>query len=100
MQRIGEAWPPELRSLLLWRVFNLVMGLSITGHRHTRHIGGLLVGMALGWAYCPRYEVKPTQPGALPRLEDRYEPSRGVAITALVLALLAALVLWRVQSGV
>lgn len=97
---LGSYGRQRLRSLLLVAGFNLVMGLSIPGIDNLGHIGGLLVGIALGWAYCPRYEVKPTQPGALPRLEDRYEPSRGVAITALVLALLAALVLLRVQSGV
>ena len=99
-KELGSYGRQRLRSLLLVAGFNLVMGLSMPGIDNLGHVGGLLVGLALGWAFCPRYQVAPAQPGSMPRLEDRYEPARGVALAALVLALLAALVLWRARGGV
>lgn len=89
----------RLRSLLLVAGYNLVMGFAMPGIDNLGHIGGLLVGLALGWAYCPRYAVIDDRPLGMPRLVDRYSWRRGLAATLFMIALLLLLVLWRVQSA-
>ena len=89
----------RLSSLLLVAAYNLVMGFAMPGIDNLGHIGGLIVGLALGWAYCPRYAVEAAY-GVMPQLRDRYSPTRALAVSCLVLIVLIVLVWWRVRSGV
>jgi len=88
----------RLSSLLLVAGYNLVMGFVMPGIDNLGHIGGLLVGLALGWAYCPRYVVEANY-GVMPRLRDRFSPVRAVALSLLTLVVLAVLVSWRIRGG-
>ncbi|MGI6376622.1 MAG: rhomboid family intramembrane serine protease [Anaerolineae bacterium] len=94
----GSYGQRRLSSLLLVAGYNLVMGFVMPGIDNLGHIGGLLVGLALGWAYCPRYVVEANY-GTMPRLRDRFSPIRALVLTLLTLLVLAAVVLWRGRGG-
>ncbi len=96
--QFGHYGQRRLSSLLMVAGYNLVMGFVMPGIDNLGHIGGLLVGLALGWAYCPRYEVMRDGPLSMPRLADRYSPLRGLVVSLLLMALLVALVGLRVPS--
>ncbi|MEN6480088.1 MAG: rhomboid family intramembrane serine protease [Anaerolineales bacterium] len=94
----GSYGRQRLSSLVLVAAYNLLMGSVMPGIDNHGHIGGLLVGLILGWAYCPRYAVEAAY-GVLPQLRDRYSRTRALVMTALVLAALALMVALRVRGG-
>jgi rhomboid protease GluP len=86
----GQWGRQRLTNLLFIVALNLALGFAGGGIDNLGHIGGLLAGLALGWAYCPRYRPAPPEaPWDAPRLVDGF--SRGRAWFASF-ALLAALV--------
>ncbi|MHB1293563.1 MAG: rhomboid family intramembrane serine protease [Anaerolineae bacterium] len=84
----------QLNSMLGVAGLNLVFGFVAPGIDNLGHIGGLLAGLALGWAYCPRYKVAAGLPGQAPlRLVDRYaRPKAWLVTIGVVLVLVAAVV--------
>ncbi|MGI6368338.1 MAG: rhomboid family intramembrane serine protease [Anaerolineae bacterium] len=80
----------QLRGLLIVMGINLVMGLTSPQIDNLGHLGGLLAGSALGWAYCPRYAVARGMEG-LPELQERKQGARPAATTVGMVAVLVAL---------
>jgi len=103
--RLGTAGRRSLTSILVVVGLNLVMGFAAPGIDNLGHIGGLIAGLALGWAYCPRYAAPrfpPAPPDVTPegtlRAVDRAPAVRIWAGTALAVVVLAAAVVlgtWR-----
>ncbi len=94
----GDYGRRRLSSLFLVAGYNLLMGFVMPGIDYFGHIGGLLTGLILGWAYCPRYEVEADY-GVMPHLRDGYPRPRALAVTLLVIVLLGALLAWGVRRG-
>jgi len=85
-ERLGTWGTRRLGSIALILVLNLVWGFSQPGSiDNLAHIGGLLAGVALGWALVPRYEFDPVRMQVLDRnLLGRYWPALGLAVLMLL----------------
>lgn len=57
-QEFGRSGRRQLMNLLLVAAYNLIWGFVGVGIDNWGHVGGLLAGLALGWAFCPRYRVR------------------------------------------
>jgi len=97
--QFGASGRRSLTSILMVVGINLVMGSIAPGIDNLGHVGGLIAGLGLGWAYCPRYAVSPNpSPEGGLCLVDRAPVLRIVAGTvAAVIVLAVAVVLgtWR-----
>ncbi len=86
----GQQGRHQLSNLLLITGYNLAWGFINPTIDNLGHIGGLLVGLALGWAFCPRYKLAPSKDWGV-RLVDQYAKIRAVAITMATSCLLGIL---------
>ena len=92
-EQFGAWGKRQLKNVLLVAGYNLVFGFVATGIDNFAHTGGLLAGMLIGWAYCPRYQMNMTTAlGGDPTLEDRFPRGRAWAISGGIVLLLILLV--------
>lgn len=95
---LGRFGRQRLTSLLLITVLNLAWGFLGTGIDNLGHIGGLLAGLLMGWAYLPRYRAAtPDLPWEPPRLVDAHSPARAVLVSLLFVVVLALLAWWGLE---
>jgi membrane associated rhomboid family serine protease len=104
-RNLGRWGRQRLSNLLVVVGLNLMWGFVATGIDIFGHIGGLLAGLLLGWAYCPRYQaVLPSLPWEPVGLVDAFSRRRawlataGV-VTALYLLAWAGIIHWTAVYG-
>ena len=91
-EEFGQLGKRQLRSVLLVAGYNLIWGFITPGIDNLGHIGGLLGGLALGWAYCPRYQlIYSALSGSSYTLMDRFPRARAWAVSLGLAGLLVAL---------
>lgn len=86
----GSQGRRQLSSLLMVMGYNLLWGLMNPQIDNLGHAGGLVVGLALGWAFCPRYSLARDDGGGL-QLQDRIPRRRAFIVACAVSLLLIAL---------
>jgi rhomboid protease GluP len=94
----GEYGRRRLMNLVAVIVLNLVMSYAIPFIDIWAHVGGLLGGLALGYALAPVYRVAPGDLWGEPRVIDASAPAlrtAGPLLVALACALVVALGTWR-----
>ena len=75
----------RLINLVVLIVVNLVLGFTQPGIDNLAHLGGLVSGLALGWALAPRYQVDPWTMQVMDRNRARrYWPALVLAVGLLV----------------
>ncbi len=85
-ERLGAWGSRRLANIGMVIVLNLVWGFSQPGRiDNLAHVGGLLAGLALGWALAPRYELDRVRMQVLDRNTlRRYWPALGLAVLLLL----------------
>ena len=85
-ERLGAWGMRRLGNIALVLVLNLAWGFSQPNRIDNRaHLGGLLAGLALGWALAPRYELDWVRGQVVDRNRlGRYWPALGLAALLLV----------------
>jgi rhomboid protease GluP len=84
-ERLGAYGRTRLANIAFLVAVNLFFGFTQTGIDNLAHIGGLLSGLALGWALVPQYQLDPVRPEIIDRNQvQRYWPALTVAAVLLV----------------
>lgn len=91
--------PSRLLNIIVIVFYNVLYGLTTPAIDNWAHIGGLLTGLALGWALAPLYRLRQPDPWFPPRLEDQSSVQRqllGVVVVSIAIALvvLGGLLRW------
>lgn len=55
-QRLTPAAKSLLLQLAFWAVLNVILGFTMAGVDNAAHLGGCLIGVAVGWRLRPRWE--------------------------------------------
>lgn len=100
-EAFGQRGRRQLTNLIGVAAINLVWGITMPGIDNLGHIGGLLVGLWLGWAFCPKYRAQVSPETPPPYLViDEASPARGaLAVAALVVVMVALMVVGTRLSG-
>ena len=94
-EEFGQWGRRQLANVLLVAGYNLIWGFMAPGIDYWGHIGGLLAGLVLGWAFCPRYGLaSATAPGGPLGVQDRYSRPRAWLVSLGVVLLFVALARW------
>ncbi|MGI5916313.1 MAG: rhomboid family intramembrane serine protease [Anaerolineae bacterium] len=91
-ESFGPRGQRQLSSLLLVAGLNLMFGFTRPGIDNLGHIGGLVGGVVLGWAYNPRYEVAWLPDVYVYKLVDRVRRGRVLIASAAMTLILILLV--------
>jgi rhomboid protease GluP len=92
-EQFGAWGKRRLSSVLLVAGYNLVFGFIASGIDNYAHVGGLLAGLLIGWAYCPRYQLDMASAVAEdPSMEDRVPAARAWLVSGGLILLLLLLV--------
>lgn len=84
-ERLGAYGRTRLANIAFLVAVNLFFGFTQTGIDNLAHIGGLLSGLALGWALVPKYQLDPIRYEIADRNRlQRYWPALAVAALLLV----------------
>jgi len=84
-ERLGAYGRTRLANIAFLIAVNLFFGFTQTGIDNLAHIGGLLSGLALGWALVPKYQLDPVRAEVMDRNQlQRYWPALALASVLLV----------------
>ncbi len=85
-ERLGAWGSRRLANIGIVIVFNLAWGFSQPSRiDNLAHVGGLIAGLALGWALAPRYELDRIRIKVVDRNNlQRYWPALGLAVLLLL----------------
>jgi rhomboid protease GluP len=90
-RQLGSFGQRRLAQIGFLIAINLFLGFTQEGIDNLAHMGGLLSGMALGWALAPRYELDQVNMRVVDRNgPGRYWPAVAVAVLLLVLGTVLA----------
>ena len=89
-EQFGNWGRRRLSNLFGVIAINLLFGFMSPGIDNLGHIGGLLVSVTLGWAYCPRYQLERVAPDRA-QLIDRLPKTRAYLVSFATLFVLAVL---------
>ena len=84
-ERLGTYGRTRLANIAFLIAVNLFFGFTQTGIDNFAHIGGLLSGLALGWALVPKYQLDPIRYEIIDRNQlQRYWPALALAAALMV----------------
>lgn len=87
---LGRAGRWQLANIVLVAIYNLAFGFMYPGVDNHGHVGGLVAGVALGWALCPDYGIRRDSDGVPVRVVNTRTRGRRLLMTLPILAVLAA----------
>ncbi len=99
-EAFGQAGRRQLLNIVIIVAYNLIFGFIYPGIDYHGHIGGLLTGIALGWALCPNYAlVRDWEANSLQIKDARQRSKKLLRILPVVAVLvLGAALAVRVQA--
>lgn len=97
-EAFGHAGKRQLVNIVVIAAYNLVFGFIYPGIDNHGHIGGLLTGIAVGWALCPDYALARNWAENSLQVRDVRQRSRKLLLTLPVVLVLAFGAALAVQS--
>lgn len=87
---LGRAGRRQLVNIVVVAAYNLAFGFLYPGVDNHGHLGGLVAGVALGWALCPDYRIQRDLDGIPVRVVNTRTRRRRLLLTLPILAVLVA----------
>ncbi len=87
---LGRAGRRQLVNIAVVAAYNLAFGFLYPGVDNHGHLGGLVAGVALGWALCPDYRIQRDLDGVPARVANTRTRQRRLLLTLPILAALVA----------